>query len=342
MLDHGGVLKVNGKQERLFTGAFLFCICLQLAQSVHSAWFTYASGLSPQGPSHLFARPATLHAPDAYRIALPTLIRFAGRTLHIQDLAYVAAAFDLVAGFLALYLLYRLTVRPRAAEEPLQDRPLRILLFLAVLQFPIAWVVPWQRPETLPSALYLAFSLLALDRFRAHKSWLLAIAVATFFQSFVRSDVPFVFGVAVGLVGLMNARRNGLQTARGPLLAGTVIVLISGAIQAWLQFIRYPHLAYPAGTNPIQFGANLTIHQFETFTIALLPFLAFLLFLLIQRPALDIIDKTIVVAFLLYLPLWFTVGAVTEIRIDVPFLLALSTVFARVLGSCFSSKSVIS
>jgi hypothetical protein len=330
---------LNLKQERLFTGAFLFCICLQLAQSVHTAWFIFA-GRSSQNPADLFSPAATLYAPDAYRVAIPALIRFASRTFRIHDRSYIAAALDFIAGLLALYLLYLFTMRPRPAEtETPNDRRLRILIFLAVLQFPITWVVPWQRPETLPSTLYLAFSLFALNKLTSSASWLLAIAAATICQSFVRADVPLIFGIAIVIAALLTVKKSSLVAGRTLLFTGALITLISGAIQAWLQFVRYPHLTYTPGTNPIQLASNFTVHPFETFTIALLPFLAFLFFLLVKRPVLAPLDKVIVVSFLLYLPLWFTVGVVAEVRIDVPFQFALSTVFARVSALYLSREA---
>jgi hypothetical protein len=334
---------MNLKQERFFTGVFLFCICLQLAQSMHTAWFSLAATLahSPsEGVLKVFAQPTTPYAPQAYRVPIPALIRFVAGAFHIHDPTYVAAAFDLVVGFLSLYLFYLLTVNllPENTTTP-KDRALTILFFLAMIQFPLAWVVPSQRPETLPSALYLAVSLFSLANIKTNTRWFLLVLVAALCQAFVRADVPFVFGIAVILVGLWSGFKQGFEASRRQIVAGSLVVLISGSIQAYLQFIRYPHLSYPPDTRVIQLPLNLVPHRLGVFTIALLPFLLFFIFLIIKRAALTALDKVVIVSSALYLPAWFTVGFVSEVRIYVPFLLALSMVVARVSATFLSSEA---
>jgi hypothetical protein len=326
---------VDRKQERFFTGVFLFCVCLQLAQAVHSAWFSLSVRLahSPFDPAPV------LYAPHTYRIALPALIRFVSSAFHISDSTYVAAAFDLIASFLALYLLYLLTVNSLPETRNTQkNRTISILLFLAIIQSPLSWVVPWQRPETLPSTLYLAICLFALANIRANKLWLLALLAATLCQGFVRTDVAFVFGVSVLAVGLWSAFKNSFEASGIQIAAGALIALVSGASQAYLQFIRFPHLTYPPDTRMIQLTSNLIPHRLEVCTVALLPFLLFFIFLIVKRPTLDDLEKIVIVSSVLYLPLWFTLGFISEVRIFVPFLFALSMVAARVLASSLSNK----
>jgi hypothetical protein len=121
-------------------------------------------------------------------------------------------------------------------------------------------------------------------------------------------------------------------------LAGGLVMVISGTIQAYLQFVRLPHLGHPPNTKIVQFTSNLTIHNLEVFTIALLPYLVFLVFWIIKRAALNHIETAVVVSSVLYLPLWFTVGVISEVRIYVPFLLALSMVVARVSATILSRE----
>jgi hypothetical protein len=327
---------LNLKQERFVTGAFLFCLCLQLAHFVHTAWFFYL----PQITASPAAHPAVLYAPAAYRLALPFLIGWVGRAFHIHDSAAVMAAFDLITGFIALYLLYRLTVTfsPGEQETP-SNRVIRILCFLAVIQFPLAWVVPWQRPETLPSTLFLAISLFSLAHIQTDKRWFLPLMAAALCQAFIRADVPFIFGVAVFLVGLGACFKHEIRAGRQYLIAGALIAFLSAAAQAYLQFIRYPHLSYPPDTQVIQLRSNLTPHNIEIFILALLPFLLFSIVLIVKRPPLNLMDKVVVVSSILYLPLWFTVGSISEVRIYVPFLFALSMVVAKISASFLSSSS---
>jgi hypothetical protein len=329
-------LKIS--RERLFVGIFLFLISLQLAQSVHTALFVFQSEVAhrpskPGEPVELIfdLAPAPLFAPDAYRVAIPALGKFTVRTFHVQDATYVAAAFDLVAAFFSLFLLYRLSVDflPEQLTTP-NGRLLTIVLFLAIIQFPIPWIIPAQRPETLPTALYLANSLFCLASSKTNKLWLLPVLIATLVQAFVRADVPFIFGVAMLLVSLWDSRKDGFASHRAEFFTSTLVVFISGAVQAYLQFIRYPHLSYTPRTNVVQFGPNLNLHKLSIFMIALLPFFLFVVFLIVKRPKLDSIDRLVLASAALYLPVWFTVGVIAEVRIYVPFLFALSMVTAKV------------
>jgi hypothetical protein len=68
------------------------------------------------------------------------------------------------------------------------------------------------------------------------------------------------------------------------------------------------------------------------FAIAVFPFLVLGAFLIVKRTRLRMVDALAVTAAALYLPLWFAVGIVAEVRIFVPFLLALCMVAARVFG----------
>src|SRR5580704_18905616 len=87
--------------ERSLTCTFLFVICLQLAQSVHNAWFAYEGEISRPVAS-FFDPPSKPYAPEAYRMAVVAFGRFIVGAFHVHDPTFVAAAFDLVASFFTL------------------------------------------------------------------------------------------------------------------------------------------------------------------------------------------------------------------------------------------------
>jgi hypothetical protein len=62
-------------------------------------------------------------------------------------------------------------------------------------------------------------------------------------------------------------------------------------------------------------------------------------FLAVKRPALNGEDRLILIVSTLYLALWFMAGLVDEVRLYVPFMMALSTAAARVLGSWMDGVS---
>jgi hypothetical protein len=314
------------QQERLVTGIFLFLICLQLAHFVHEGWFQYAH-LASSAP------PQPMQYADAYRLAIPVLVHTFSSIFHVHDLPFIFAVFDLVSGFLALYLLYRLTVDvPSGESNSPRDRVLKILCFLAILQFSTPWIIPQQRPETLPSTLFLALCLFCLTKIETNVIWSLPILGATFIQSFARTDVPFVFGIAVALVGIWTIIRHQPRTGRSYIVVGSLVTLIAGGIQT------YFHRLYPQLSMDIQLKHNLSAHNLGVSLLSLLPFIVFFVFLVVKRPPLNILDQTAIACALIYLPMYFAFGVLSEVRIYSPFMLILSMVAARVLATSLSSR----
>jgi hypothetical protein len=275
-----------------------------------------------------------LYAPDAYRVAIPALGRLLLRMFRLKDPTGVAAALDFFFSFFALYLFYRLATDD--SPFPKGERTQRIVivaLFLAFVQFPIAWVVPWRRPETLPSAFFLAFALFCLARARKGIIWSVLLLAAAAWQAFVRFDVAFVFGIALVLLSLGRRTLEEFGSRSSNLLRGICITVIVGAVQGYLQLIRFPHLQYWPGVDVVQFKNNLQLHDLSNCVIALFPFLLLAIFLVMKRIRLQAIDAVVVASSALYFPLWFTVGVAAEVRIYVPFMMALCVVAARVAAS---------
>jgi hypothetical protein len=163
-----------------------------MAQAVHNGWYSLAKMMQAYPPppdtpyEPLFGKIA--HIPDAYRVALPALAHLVMRVCNTHDAPRIAAAFDFVSGFLACYLFYRIAVDRLPEEERMASKRLIIaVLFLAILQFPVAWIVPWQRPETLPTSLFLAIVIFSFARLRRRVLWAGVILAAPLIQAlFVR------------------------------------------------------------------------------------------------------------------------------------------------------------
>jgi hypothetical protein len=336
------------KKERAFVKAFLFLVCLTVAHFVHNGWFVSIAELAQHPPvegtpiySLFSVTPQPLHAPEAYRVAIPALGRFLLRAFHLEDPSVVAAGLDFIFASSALYLFYRVAVDglPIAGAK-VRDRMLVVGLLLAFFQFPIAWIVPWQRPETLPSALFLAVALFCLVRARRSGVWTVLVLASTGVQAFVRTDVPFVFGIALVVMSFWGETLSEFGSRSANLAKGVCIVLIAGGVQAYLQFIRYPHLHYWPGTKVVQLLGNLQLHNLSNFTIAALPFLLLAVSLMVKRVHLEAVDALVAASSALYLILWFSVGAVDEVRLAVPFMLALSVVAARTSSSFLTNDEV--
>jgi hypothetical protein len=255
------------------------------------------------------------------------------KSFRVKDPSVVAALLDFFFSFCALYLFYRLTVDhlPIAEEEQTKERALRIALFLIAILFTVSWILPWQRPETLPTALFLAIALFCLVRARRNVIWPILFLIAIACQGFVRSDVPFVFGATLFVMSFFGKTLEEFGSRTFNLLMGACAMLIAGTIQLYLQDVRYPHLTYWPGTDVVQLRNNLHLHALSNCLLAILPFLLVAAILIRRRVSLKAVEAVAVVSSILYFLLWFTVGSISEVRIYVPFLFMLSVVAARAL-----------
>ena len=285
----------------------------------------------------------TVPAPDQYRIAMPLLAHFLEIHIHLrvnQSLPLIeclAYAFTLTL----LYLLFRFSPQVEKATHP--NRLVLLGLFLAAAQFPILWIFPWARPETLPTAFYLAAIVLLIVH-RSRMPFAVVCLLATLLslgQALARADVPVVVGAAVLLAAAMAIpfpRPRSHVAALGLLCAA-----IGGGVQLYLQRIVFPTATYPANVPGVQLLTNLNLTypplHLPIFFTALLPLIVTVVLLRRHRLHLDSSDKLVLLICLLYLPVWITVGLLVEVRIFVPFLFLASPTIAKIWAAYLSGES---
>ena len=170
-----------------------------------------------------------------------------------------------------------------------------------------------------------------LTRLRSHRLWLVAVLLATLWQGFIRADVSAIFGLALFLFSLTPRAAEMFGSRKLGAAVGIAIGVIAIAVQAWLKLVLFPHATYAPDTPVIQFFSNLKIRTFATFLIAMLPFLLALIAAARHWKQMDPEDLLAVFAACLYLPLWWTVGLTDEVRVFVPFLLALTPAAAKLM-----------
>ncbi len=317
------------KRERVFVGTFVSVLSFVIARSLRHNWLLMCSNhcsvnLNP---------PPVTTAPEAYRVAIPTAERFINIIFHIKDGTLAGAAIDFVTGFLALFLLYLVVVDGLPlTREGIGVRVAAVGIFLAFLQFPISFIYFLQRPGTLPAAFFLAVAVYSLIKAKTNGWWIVLLLFATAIQAFSRADVPFIFGLALMILSCCGNLLEDFGPRRFNLMLGTGVTLIAGAVQFYLQFVRFPHLPYSTGT-PIVIQYNFKWNILNVFLLAILPFLLLIIPAVKQRMRLSSVEVMAIGAALLYLPLLFTVAIVSEVRIFVPFLLTLCMVAARVSAS---------
>jgi hypothetical protein len=352
------VLSSRPKGEKLVVLCVLLLACLTLTHAIYYSYSAYYEeirsnhpGLSQDAyyrlhntvalsPDHpLYA--GTDYAPNQYRIGVAYPAKFIADRLHITKYYFVFSAIDFTLAFLACSVLY-LTLCGSAFFRSLNSssQAMAVTLFLVSLAYPFSWVVPWQRYETLATSLYVALMLVLLDRIRAHRTWLIAMLFITVWQAFVRADIPAIFGLAVCLFTLTPRGKEMFGSWKRGFLYGASIFAAAVAVQAYLKYVLFPHATYPPDTEVIQFFYNFGIRHLATFAIAILPF-ALMLFLAAKySKQLDPVDVLTIFAACAYLPLWWIVGIVSEVRIFVPFLFALTPVTAKLMLLVLDRRAV--
>jgi len=170
---------------------------------------------------------------------------------------------------------------------------------------------------------------------------LLLLAVA---QGFVRADVAFALHVGILLVCLTSSGK-GFALPRG-VQAGTslIAVLLALGIQYDLMKRVYPQATY-GDTQVLQLFLNLKAPWgYAPFVLFLLPMGWTALMLARKRYQVEAAEIGLFTAAVLFLGMWVMVGKISEVRIFMPFALALAPLTAelamqRFLGGAEGSKS---
>jgi hypothetical protein len=267
----------------------------------------------------------TANAPNQYRIGVIDTAYFLARLMHL-GLRHMLALVDVAAAFVAVFALF-LVLRRSAVyrESTVTVQWFGAAGFLVLVQFYLAWLLWFQRPETLPTAAILALALLLL----AVPVWGGAgTAVAGFLllaaaQGFVRADVGFALHLGILLVCLTPLGK-GFVLSRG-LQVGTSLasLLMVGGIQYWLTWWVFPQANY-GPTAVFQLVTNLSsLDSWIPFVLFMGPF-AWTVWMVGRRQCrMEAGGVALLVGALIFLGMWLMVGRVKEVRIFLPFALAL-------------------
>ena len=324
------------RRERTVVGLFLLVAITTTALFVYTAWhgvLFYVRSLPPNKNQHQIA-----YAPDVYRVAMPALQR-ALQHLHLATEVSLTLT-DFVFGYFALYLTYIL-VTDQISVAP-QHRGYRFAVigfFLAAIQFPLAWVLPWQRPETMPTSFFIAAASVIMLRLKRSPVWIVVLACLTLLQGLTRADAPCFYGIAIVVLGICGSWLKDFGSRRRCIAAGVTIAGTAVLVQAYMQFIRYPHAPYPPGVPRFMLPLNLAPHFLAPLFVVLAPVVAVVAAGLASRVRFRSIDYLAIVAAFLYVPIWFTVGSLAEVRIVVPFLLLLTVPVSRILATLLTGQT---
>ncbi len=291
----------------------------------------------------------TAAAPAQYRIGVLKTADFLVHHGHL-GLRHAMALLDGLSAVIAVYLLYSLLQQSKVYQTA--SRELRwygSAAFLVLVQFYLAWLIWYQRPETLPTAALNTLVLWLLARglkpMLSGKGGYFAIGVAMVVlaaaQGLVRADVAVALHAGVVLVCLLGSnRRQGSKApqeaswafalSRGAqLVTSALCVIVAGGVQFVMMHLVYPHASY-GDTSPFQLLLNFSnVGGLLPFALFLVPY-AWTLQQVARRRILNettadmLPSLALLVGSVLYLGMWCVLGKVDEVRIFLPFALVLA------------------
>ena len=274
-------------------------------------------------------------APEQYRIA----VKFAAWWM-VQHFGWAFrhgfTLIDVVSSLTAVFLLYDLLQRRgsvRAASVELQW--FASAAFIALLFFYLVWVGfgSYFRPETLPNTALAAVMLwlwASWDRITVRKFghlWVpIGLILASALQGWIRADLAFVLNAGIFVGYLVRQRTGRVQHAGWKLTVSLLCSVIAAGSQLYIMRVKYPHASY--GPIPIlmikhDLRQPLTFPPFLCFMVPIA--WTFVRFWRYRNQATgEDSDLGLVIGSMMYVVLWVVLGKLDEVRIFIPFALALT------------------
>ena len=142
-------------------------------------------------------------------------------------------------------------------------------------------------------------------------------------QGFIRADVIFVLHLGILLACLTRAG-GGFTLPRVVQLATSALaVLLAGGIQFYLMHVVYPSAGY--GSTPVfQLRLNLIQPlQWVPFALFLSPWAWLVATLVRRRTTAEAPGLALAISSAVYVAMWFVVGRIEEVRVFLPYAVAL-------------------
>jgi hypothetical protein len=273
----------------------------------------------------------TEDAPAQYRVLVVKSAGWMAQHLHM-GVRHGITLIDFVSLVVAMFVLRSLLERSAAWRNAnATARWFAAAAYLALIQFFLAWLTWYQRPETLANAALLALALLLTSRrigppgnggAALTAACLVLVGVL---QGFTRADVGFTFHAGVALVCLTARGRDfalprWLQFAASTLACGAAL-----AAQLYLMRVVYPHAHYRADTPVFELLLNFKEHlRAVPFVLYMIPLVWLVVQLMRKRVPVTSAQAGLLTGTAIFFVLWCMVGKIDEVRIFLPFAFALT------------------
>lgn len=326
---------------RIFTNVMLAAI---LFGSCYLDYWSYSVEFHKHPLAYLDIVQGVASAPAQYRIGVVDPAEFIAVHSHLA-LRVILTLIDLVMGMAATFTLLHILRKSdhyRAATNV--GKWLAEVTFLMLTLYYLAWLIWYQRPETLATAALLAFALYLLipseTQGRAARQTIfaqppVAQAMATqaavigglllfsVCQSLVRADVAFALDLGILAVCFVRKERWSILPRRVLALTAALSTLIVVAIQYTLMHRVFSNATY-GDTAVVQIFHNLRDPLgYPPFLLFTLPFFWTLWCVLVRRVQISGPTAVSLAGASLFLCMWSVVGITQEVRIFLPFALLL-------------------
>ena len=243
------------------------------------------------------------------------------------------ALIDVVSSLTGVFLLYDLLLKRRAVRAAsVEVQWFASAAFIALTCFYLIWVGSSFRPETLPNMgltaviLWLWASWNRVAGKKLGQLWVAtALVVASALQGWIRADLACVLNAGIFVACLVKQRTSRIQHGGWKLTVSLLCTVIAAGTQLYIMRVKYPHASY--GSIPVLMIKH-DLRQPLTFP----PFLCFMLpiawtlfrfWRYRNRAAGEDTDLGLVIGSMMYVIFWVVLGKLDEVRIYIPFAMAL-------------------
>ena len=310
-------------------------LAIVLATAFLNNW-EYRRAFQADPDAYLDVVRGTALAPNQYRVGVidpaVSLARHGGFLL--EDVLTVA---DFVAVAAALSLLLSLLRRAGSyAEATDAGRVAAEATFLLLAEYYLVWLLWYHRPETLTAAALLAAGSYLVTRpltAGGKGCWLAGagLILITAAQSFVRADVALTFNLGILIVALQQPKATFAVPRRQMAATAAGGACVAAAIQFLLMHRIFPNAGY--GDTPVfQLRHNLVnFVGYLPFFVFMAPVLWTAWQALGKRLKVSAPDASLLIGGLIFLGMWAVVGVLQEVRIFMPYALALAPLTVSLL-----------
>ena len=332
------VLETSDSRLRKIVGSFLILI---IGSYIFLSYWDYSKSFyqNPNEWKDFILGHAT--APAQYRIGVVFPAHFLSRLSHGHfAMRHTLSLLDLFFLTIGIVAIFSLISRMQVYRKSLfVEKCMMQLIAVSLLLFYLSWTLWYHKPETIANFGSLAVAVgFTAGLYRTPKllSAFGLILIALYLGT-IRADSGFAFNLGLLIVALLPEGKN-LHLGRVLQICTAIIGLaaVIGA-EAYIKYVLYPH--NPFSDSLIQLGTNL-ISPINLFCVifALAPYFLIVWLATKSWKNLEVWESVLVIASCIEFVLFFVVARSDEVRLFIPYAMALLPTSAVLINRSLLNK----